>query len=137
MAFRFRDRVHETTTAGFAGTGAVQLNGVPTSPAGRVAFSAIGNGNTCAYLIDDGAGNWETGIGTYTSGSPNTLSRDTVISNSLGTTALIAFSAGVKDVKCTPLAAHLPQSPSELTIAAGAVTLTNLVHTIDTEADAA
>jgi hypothetical protein len=44
--------------------------------------------------------NWEVGVGTVTAGTPNTLSRTTVYSNSAGTTALINFAAGTKTVFC-------------------------------------
>ena len=96
MALVLKDRVKETCTA--PGTGTVTLLGAST---GYSSFSVIGNGNTTYYCIaDQGGNNWEVGIGTYTS-SGTTLSRDTVLSNSLGTTALINFSTGTQDVFVT------------------------------------
>jgi hypothetical protein len=96
MAFVLADRVKETTTT--TGTGTVTLAGAAT---GFQSFAAIGDGNTTYYAISDSAsGAWEVGVGTYTA-SGTTLSRTTVISNSLGTTALISFGAGSKDVVCT------------------------------------
>jgi hypothetical protein len=94
MALVLKDRVKETSTS--IGTGTITLAGSPT---GFRSFADIGNGNTTYYTI---AGNseWEVGLGTYTA-SGTTLSRDTVLSNSLGTTALINFSAGSKDVFVT------------------------------------
>jgi len=94
MALIVKDRVKETTTT--TGTGTVTLAGAST---GFRSFADIGTGNTTYYTIAGGT-EWEVGLGTYTA-SGTTLSRDTVLSNSLGTTALISFSAGVKDVFCT------------------------------------
>jgi len=99
MALVLKDRVLESSTS--TGTGSFTLTGAQT---GYQSFSAIGNGNTTYYTIQgknpDGTltGEWEVGIGTWSTG--NTLSRDTVLSNSLGTTANIVFSAGAKDVFC-------------------------------------
>jgi hypothetical protein len=44
---------------------------------------------------------FEVGIGTVTDAATDTLSRDTVISNNLGTTNEIDFGAGEKEVFCT------------------------------------
>lgn len=96
MALVVADRVRETTTT--AGTGTVTLAGAVI---GFQTFAVIGNGNTTYYTIaGQGTSEWEVGIGTYTS-SGTTLSRDTVLANSLGTTAKINFSAGTKDVFVT------------------------------------
>jgi hypothetical protein len=96
MALVLKDRVKETCTS--PGTGTVTLLGAST---GYVSFSVIGNGNTTYYTIADQTGNnWEVGIGIYTS-SGTTLTRDTVLSNSLGTTARIDFSSGTQDVFVT------------------------------------
>jgi hypothetical protein len=99
MALILKDRVLESSTS--TGTGSFTLTGAQT---GYQSFTAIGNGNTTYYTIQgknpDGTltGEWEVGIGTWSTG--NTLSRDSVLSNSLGTTAKIVFSAGAKDVFC-------------------------------------
>jgi len=99
MALILKDRVLESSTT--TGTGSFTLTGAQT---GYQSFSAIGNGNTTYYTIQgknpDGTltSEWEVGVGTWSTG--NTLSRDTVLSNSLGTTAKIVFSAGAKDVFC-------------------------------------
>lgn len=96
MALVVADRVKETTTT--AGTGTITLAGAST---GYQSFAVIGNGNTTYYTIaGQTTSEWEVGIGTYTSAG-TTLSRDTVLSNSLGTTAKINFSAGTKDVFVT------------------------------------
>lgn len=96
MALVLKDRVKETCTS--PGVGTVTLLGAST---GYSSFSTIGNANTTYYCIADQSGNnWEVGIGTYTL-SGTTLSRDTVLSNSLGTTAKINFSSGTQDVFVT------------------------------------
>lgn len=95
------DRVKETSTT--AGTGTLTLAG---AVAGFQSFAAIGNGNQTYYtIVDSSANTWEVGIGTYTS-SGTTLSRDTVLASSSGTSK-IDFSAASKDVFVT-----YPASPS-------------------------
>jgi hypothetical protein len=91
MPFKIADRVRETTTS--TGIDDVTLAGAVT---GFRSFADISDGNTTYYTIAGGS-QFEVGIGTYTA-SGTTLSRDTVLSNSLGTTANIDFSAGTKDV---------------------------------------
>jgi len=95
MALVLKDRVKETSTT--TGTGTLTLSGTDT---GFQSFSVIGNGNTTHYaIVDSGAGDWEVGLGTYTS-SGTTLSRDTVFDSSNGG-SLVNFSAGAKDVFVT------------------------------------
>ena len=96
MAFVIADRVRETTNS--TGTGAVTLAGAYISF--QTFLAAIGNGNTTYYTIASAAtGEWEVGIGTYSSG-PNTLSRDTILASSNGGAA-VNFIAGSKDVFVT------------------------------------
>lgn len=96
MALVLADRVKETSTT--SGTGTLTLAG---AVAGFQSFSVIGNGNTTYYtIVDSAAGTWEVGIGTYTA-SGTTLSRDTILSNSSGTTAAINFASNSKDVFVT------------------------------------
>lgn len=100
MALILADRVQETSSSP-GGTGTLNLSGAVS---GFVSFATgVGTGNTTYYCIVDGAtGAWETGTGTYTTSTPNTLSRTTVYSNSLGTTALISFTNGnTLSVFCT------------------------------------
>ena len=93
MTFKVADRVWETSAT--VGTGTLSLVG---AQAGFDTFVAgIGDANTCFYVIDDGAGNWEKGIGTVTDATPDTLSRDTVLDSSNGGSA-VSFTAGDKDV---------------------------------------
>jgi len=97
MAFQIADRVKETTTS--TGTGTINLAGAVSQYISFV--SGIGNGNQTYYCIENPAGpNWEVGIGTVTAGSPDTLSRDTVISSSNGG-SLVDFGASEKIVYST------------------------------------
>lgn len=94
MALVVADRVQETSST--AGTGTLTLSGAVT---GYKTFSTgIGNGNTTYYTIFDSTANvWEVGLGTVGAG---TLSRDTVLSNSSNTTALISFAGNTINVWC-------------------------------------
>lgn len=91
MAFVIKDRVFEYTTT--TGTGTLTLAGTKS---GYQQFAVVGNGNTTYYTIVDAAGNWETGIGTYTS-SGSTLARTTVLASS-NSNNLVNFAAGTKEV---------------------------------------
>lgn len=96
MPLVVKDRIKESSST--AGTGTLTLAGAAT---GFRSFADIGNGNTTYYaIVDTTAGTWEVGIGTYTS-SGTTLSRDTVLSNSSGTTSKISFAANTKEVFVT------------------------------------
>ncbi len=101
MALVINDRVKETSTT--QGTGTLNLAGAAT---GFITFVAgIATGNTTYYTIfEQGTANFEVGIGTVTDATPDTLSRDTVLSNSLGNTSKINFNSGgssTLDVFCT------------------------------------
>ena len=116
MALVLKDRVKETTTT--TGTGTITLGG---AVANFQAFSSIGDGNTTYYVIEDTVNNaWEVGVGTYTLAG-TTLARNTVLANSLGTTALITFAAGTKNVFC-----NYPASKSFYTDLLGTNVLTAL-----------
>ena len=98
MALVINDRVKQTSTT--TGTGTLNLNA--TVPTGFRSFvDGIGNTNTTYYTIfETGTNNFEVGVGTVTDAATDTLSRDTVISNSSGNTSKINF-AGTLDVFCT------------------------------------
>lgn len=69
---------------------------------GRVSFvSGPGVGSGKYYVAHDGT-NWEKGDGTVTAGSPDTLSRDHVLRNSLGTTTKINFTSTVTLISDVP-----------------------------------
>lgn len=88
-------RATETTTT--TGTGTVNLGGAKTGQ--KTLALANGTGKQCYYVIQ-GTSEWEEGIGTVTAGSPDTLSRDTVLRSS-NSDALVSFSSGTKDVFIT------------------------------------
>jgi hypothetical protein len=97
MALVINDRVKETSTT--TGTGTFNLAGAETGYESFV--SGVGTGNTTYYAIELNSENeWEVGIGTVTSGAPDTLSRDTIISSS-NSDAAVNFSSGTKNVFCT------------------------------------
>ena len=101
MAVIYKNRVRETTTT--TGTGTLTLAGAVT---GYQAFSTVGDGQTCQYVLVDANGTgWETGIGTYTA-SGTTLARTTITASSAGGSA-ITLSAGTHSVFLTPDAAAL------------------------------
>jgi hypothetical protein len=97
MALVLNDRVKETSTT--TGTGTFNLAGAAT---GFETFVAgIGTTNTTYYCIfNQGTTEFEVGLGTVTDASPDTLSRDTVISSS-NSDSKVDFGSGTKDVFCT------------------------------------
>jgi hypothetical protein len=88
MALALNDRVQQTgtanTTVSFTLTGSV---------VGFQTFAVIGNGNTTYYAATDAGGNWEVGLGTYSTTGP-TLTRTTILSSSNSGSA-VTFSGGV------------------------------------------
>ena len=106
MAFVLNDRVKETTTS--TGTGTINLAGAADTFETFVA--GIGTTNKCFYCISHQTANeFEVGIGTVTDASPDTLSRDTIISRSNSDSA-VNLSAGTKDVFCTYPASRAPSA---------------------------
>lgn len=71
----------------------INLGGPPTGRRGFLA--AFASGSTVYYFMDDGT-QAEWGVGTVTSGTPNTLARTTVIGNTAGTTARLNFTGTVR-----------------------------------------
>lgn len=100
MAFITADRVKETTTT--TGTGTVTLAGAVSGF--RTFSSVMATSDTCYYCIDDGAGNWEVGVGTLASST--TLARTTVLTSS-NANALVSFAAGTKSIYLTVPAAGI------------------------------
>ena len=94
------DRVVETTDV--VGTGTMNLLGAATidGVVMRRFVTIAGSGKTVAYLIVDTAGNWEFGIGVVTSGSPDTLTRATILRSS-NSDAAVSFLSGTKYVYAT------------------------------------
>ena len=95
MALIVKDRVKESSTT--TGTSDFVLGG---AAAGFQTFAVIGNTNTTYYAaVDQTTGDWEVGIGTYSTTGP-TLTRDTVLESS-NSGSKVNFAAGSKDVFCT------------------------------------
>jgi hypothetical protein len=84
VALVLADRVQQTGTANT--TVSFTLSG---SVVGFQSFAVVGNGNTTYYSATDQSGNWEVGIGTYSTTGP-TLTRTTVIASS-NTGAAVTF----------------------------------------------
>jgi hypothetical protein len=88
MALALNDRVQQTgtanTTVSFTLTGSVT---------GFQSFAVVGNGNTTYYSAFDATGNWEVGVGTYSTTGP-TLTRTTILSSSNSGSA-VTFSGTV------------------------------------------
>ena len=100
MALVLVDRVKVRTQT--AGTGTLTLG---PAVEGFQTFASVGNGNTTYYAIVDNRGNWEIGLGTYSS-----VTVDSVTTESLGRTtvysssnngAKINFPTGAKNVFAT------------------------------------
>lgn len=109
-------------TCNAPGTGTCSLI---AAPIGRRNFSDAGNfttGTQCFIVLDDGV-QMEWGIGTLTTGSPDTITRTTVLGNSLGTTAKLNF-AGVTRVYNALPAENTIYKNSAGIVTAGLVTLT-------------
>jgi hypothetical protein len=98
----FGNRVKETTTT--VGTGTLDLDGAPV---GFRAFAdEFASADTVYYLIvddPDDPTDYEFGIGTLVTGTPNTLTRDTVEGSS-NSDAKVSFAAGSKTVINVPTA---------------------------------
>ena len=88
MALALNDRVQQTGTANT--TVSFTLSGSVT---GFQSFAVVGNGNTTYYSSFDATGNWEVGVGTYSTTGP-TLTRTTILSSSNSGTA-VTFSGTV------------------------------------------
>ena len=89
MALVLYDRVQQTgsanTTVSFTLSGSV---------AGYQSFAVVGNGNTTYYGAVDSSGNWEAGIGTYSTSGP-TLTRTTILASSNSGSAVSTFSGSI------------------------------------------
>jgi len=88
MALALYDRVQQTGTANT--TVSFTLSGTVT---GFQSFSVIGDTNTTYYAATDSSGNWEVGLGTYSTSGP-TLTRTAIYSSSNSGSA-VTFSGTV------------------------------------------
>ena len=118
MALVLDDRVKETSTT--TGTGTLNLSGAVS---GFQTFVAgVGDGNTTYYaIVNRDEAEWETGLGTVTDASTDTLARTTVIASSNSDSA-VDFSAGTKDVFTTLPASKVPylDASNDLILGTGA-----------------
>ena len=113
MALKLNDRVKETSTT--TGTGTLDLSGAVT--AFETFVAGIGDGNTTYYaIVNRDEDEWETGLGTVTDASTDTLSRSAISSSN--SDSAVDFSAGTKDVFTT-----LPASKAVYEDASSDVTL--------------
>lgn len=100
MAPTYKDRVRQTTST--TGTGTYSLDG--SAPTGFRSFVGAGLDTLeVEYCVTMG-GDWEVGRGTVTAGSPDTLSRDTVLDSSNSGNA-VDWGAGTKAIFLTLAAA--------------------------------
>jgi hypothetical protein len=115
MAFKIEDRVRETTIT--TGTGTIDLGGAVTN---FETFTAnLSNGDTTYYAIVDNTNNaFEVGLGTFATGSPNTLARTTIIASSNSNSA-VTLGSGTKDVFITVPASKLVVEDGSNNVAIG------------------
>lgn len=95
MPTSYADRVKETTST--TGTGTYSLNGAVTGY--RAFIGAVSTGSTVSYCVENGT-DWEVGLGVVTDGTPDTLTRASVLASSNGGAA-VNWSAGDKNVFLT------------------------------------
>ena len=134
MAFVLADRVQQTGTANT--TVSFTLSGSVT---GFQSFSVIGNTNTTYYSATDTSGNWEVGIGTYSTTGP-TLTRTTILSSSnsgsavtfSGTvTVFVTYPAGLSVSSDNPVTLTSKRIDPRVVSAASASSLTPSIATAD------
>jgi len=113
---KFFDRVKTTTTT--AGTGAITCNAAAASSELRtLAGAGAAVADVFPYAIGiAGSAEWECGLGTITAISSGavTFSRMPTASSNAG--ALVNFSAGTKEVVCTPLGSTLTKWESSTSV---------------------
>ena len=123
----YADRVKDTSAS--VGTGPIALFGAPITGF-RSFLSAFPSGAVdVPYAIDDGAGNWEIGIGSF---ADSVLTRTQVLSSS-SNGGLVDFVAGKKSVICT-LPADLVESATNRSIAAASESAGHAVQTAQDKA---
>lgn len=115
-----------TTTTG---TGTLSMGTVPTGL--RSIVAAVGSGKKARFkLVASDGVNWEIFEGTVTAGSPDTVSRDTVIASTNGG-AKIVLPAGTHTLDATWIAKSADEVTPRLLTAGNGVTLATGTLTID------
>ncbi len=99
----YADRVKETSTT--TGTGTYSLAGAEAGHQGVVA--GIGDGESAYFCAEDGT-DWEVFEGTVTAGTPDTLTRDTILASS-NSGAAVDWAAGTRNIFLVVPAAKMPQ----------------------------
>ena len=117
VPYQYLDRVQDTSVTGGAGT--LTLSG--TAPSGWQNFSGLTTGvSNVPYLITQGS-LWEVGIGTLASST--SISRDTVLAGSNGTSHVV-FAASTAQVYC-----DLPANSIAAMAGANATVTTSVANT--------
>jgi hypothetical protein len=129
MALVVKDRVQETGTANT--TTSFTLAGAVT---GYQSFSVIGDTNTTYYAATDTAGNWEAGLGTYSTTGP-TLTRTTILSSSNSGSA-VTFSGTVNVFVTYPSerALYLDGTSANINVSQAAFTANGIPYASSTTA---
>lgn len=129
------DRVLVTTTT--VGTGTYSIDATAVTGYLTPAGAGVTSGVRVAYVVIDSLTNpslFEVGEGTYTAGSPSTISRTLIVRNSSGGTTAVNWSAGTKYLFLAPSASRFVMYDSDgnfslstpLTIGSGTVSNTAL-----------
>lgn len=129
MALVLADRVQQTGTANT--TVSFTLSGSVT---GFQSFSVVGNTNTTYYAATDASGNWESGLGTYSTTGP-TLTRTTILASSNSGSA-VTFS-GTVTVFCTypsSRALYLDGTSANINVSQAAFTANGIPYASSTTA---
>jgi hypothetical protein len=121
MALILADRVQQNATANT--TVSFTLTSTAT---GYQSFAVVGNTNTTYYSAFDATGNWEVGIGTYSTTGP-TLTRTTILSSS-NTGSAVTFSGDVTVFVTYPSGKSINLDASGNVNALGVVTSATLTN---------
>jgi hypothetical protein len=125
MALVLNDRVQQTGTANT--TVSFTLSGSVT---GFQSFTAgVGNSNTTYYSAFDTSGNWEVGLGTYTT-SGTLLTRTTVLASSNSGSA-VTFSGTVNVFVTYPAEKAVYQDASSNVTVSGTMTASSFIASSD------
>lgn len=115
-----------TTTTG---TGTLSMGTVPTSL--RSIVAAVGSGKKARFKLSSSNGtDWEIFEGTATAGSPDTVTRDTVIASTNGG-AKIVLPAGTHTLDCTWIAKSADEATPRLLTVGNGLTLASGTLTVD------
>jgi len=129
MALVLKDRVKESATANT--TVSFTLGG---AIAGFQSFSVVGNTNTTYYAATDTNGNWESGLGTYSTTGP-TLTRTTILSSSNSGSA-VTFSGTITVFLTYPSsrALYLDGTSANINVSQAAFTANGIPYASSTSA---